>query len=211
MSPRAGLNAERITIAAAELADDIGFDNMTIAAVAKTFGVKDPSLYSHVRNLQDLRTRVAVLAAGEMTDGIAAAVAGRAGKDALVAFAGAYRDYARRHPGRYAATQSRLDPAEVAQAAGHIRSVELTVAILHGYDLADDDLIDAGRLLRSTFHGFATLETSGGFAHGRSPDASWAHILDALHLTLQQWPSATEDTHTTVLDEQGTTPCSPTP
>ncbi|MFI1916754.1 TetR/AcrR family transcriptional regulator [Nocardia sp. NPDC020380] len=189
MSPRAGLTAERITAAAAELADAIGFDNVTLAAVAKKFGVKDPSLYSHVRNLQDLRTRIALQGALEMTDRIAAAVAGRAGKDALVAFAGAYRDYAREHPGRYAATQSRLDPAAIADAPGSIRSVELTTAMLRAYDLADDDLIDAGRLLRSTFHGYATLETSGGFGHSRDTDASWAHILDALHLTLTQWPT----------------------
>lgn len=188
MAPRAGLSAERITRAAAELADQVGFDNVTLAAVAKKFGVKDPSLYSHVRNLQDLRTRIALQASLEMTDEIAAAVAGRSGRDALIGFANAYRDYAVRYPGRYAATQSRLDPAAVANAPGAIRSVELTTAMLRAYNLADEDLIDAGRLLRSIFHGYATLETSGGFAHSRESDTSWAHILDALHLVLTQWP-----------------------
>ncbi|MEV6773340.1 WHG domain-containing protein [Nocardia sp. NPDC051030] len=192
MSPRAGLNAERITLAAAELADDLGFDNVTLSAVAKKFGVKDPSLYSHVRNLRDLRTRVAILGSLEMADGIAAAVAGRAGKDALIAFAGAYRDYAKKHPGRYAATQRRIDPADVADTPEYLRGIELTAAILRAYDLEGDDMIDASRLLRSTFHGYATLETSGGFAHGRDTDVSWARILDALHLTLSQWPNTKE-------------------
>ncbi|MRH90573.1 TetR family transcriptional regulator [Nocardia sp. SYP-A9097] len=192
MAPRAGLSADRITRAAAELADEIGFDNVTLAAVAKKFGVKDPSLYSHVRNLRDLRVRIALQGALEMTDDIAAAVAGRSGKDALIGFANAYRDYAVRHPGRYAATQSRLDPTEVADAPGAIRSVELTTAMLRAYDLDDEDLIDAGRLLRSTFHGYATLETSGGFAHGRDTDTSWAHIIDALHQLLTQWPERKE-------------------
>ncbi|MET9490872.1 WHG domain-containing protein [Nocardia sp. NPDC006630] len=193
MSPRAGLSADRITRAAAELADEVGFDNVTLSAVARKFGVKDPSLYSHVRNLQDLRTRIALLGAVEMTDKIAAAVAGRAGKDALVAFADAYRDFAVRYPGRYAATQSRVDPAAIADAPGLLRSVELTTAMLRAYHLDDDDLIDAGRLLRSTFHGYATLETSGGFAHSRETDSSWAHILDALHVLLLQWPTIKEN------------------
>lgn len=192
MSPRAGLTAQRITSAAAELADAVGFDNVTLSAVAKQFGVKDPSLYSHVRNLQDLRTRIAMLGSAEMTENIAAAVAGRAGKDALIAFADAYRDFAVRYPGRYAATQSRLDPAAIADSPGFQRSVALTTAILRAYHLEDDDLIDASRLLRSTFHGYATLETSGGFAHTRETDTSWAHILDALHLLLQQWPTSKE-------------------
>ncbi|WP_327139436.1 TetR/AcrR family transcriptional regulator [Nocardia sp. NBC_01327] len=193
MAPRAGLSADRITRAAADLADEVGFDNVTLSAVARKFGVKDPSLYSHVRNLQDLRTRIALLGAVEMTDRIAAAVAGRAGKDALVAFADAYRDFAVRYPGRYAATQSRVDPAAIADAPGLLRSVELTTAMLRAYHLGDDDLVDAGRLLRSTFHGFATLETSGGFAHSREIDRSWAHILDALHLLLLQWPTSEEN------------------
>ncbi|WP_280266673.1 TetR/AcrR family transcriptional regulator [Nocardia wallacei] len=189
MSPRAGLTADRIARAAAELADDIGFDNLTLSAVARRFGVKDPSLYSHVRNLHDLRVRVALLAGAELNERIGAAVAGRAGKDALIAFADAYRAYALEHPGRYAATQIRMDPAEVGDEPALLRSVELTGAMLRAYGLAEPELTDAGRLLRSTFHGFATLEGSGGFAHSRPTDTSWRNILDALHLTLSQWPS----------------------
>lgn len=108
MAPRAGLTADRVTRAAADLADEVGFDKVTVSALARNFGVKDASLYSHVRNLQDLRIRVAVLAAGEIADLIGAAVAGRSGRDALAAFADAYRAFALRHPGRYAATQIQL-------------------------------------------------------------------------------------------------------
>ena len=114
MVPRAGLTADRPTEAAADLADEIGFEHVTLAALARRFGVKDASLYAHVRNLQDLRTRVALLSGGEMIDRIAVAVAGRAGKDALVAFAGAYRAYALERPGRYAATQIRISPTRYA-------------------------------------------------------------------------------------------------
>ncbi|MFJ9594680.1 TetR-like C-terminal domain-containing protein [Streptomyces virginiae] len=45
--------------------------------------------------------------------------------------------------------------------------------MLRGYGLAEPDLTDAVRLLRSTFHGFVALEASGGFAHERSPQQSW--------------------------------------
>jgi AcrR family transcriptional regulator len=65
-----------------------------MSAVARRLGVKDASLYVHVRNLEDLRGRIALLAADEKTIRIAEATAGRAGKDALVAFANAYRAYA---------------------------------------------------------------------------------------------------------------------
>ncbi|MEV5505033.1 TetR/AcrR family transcriptional regulator [Streptomyces orinoci] len=185
---RAGLSAERLTRAAADLADEVGLEKVTISALARGFGVKDASLYSHVKNLQDLRVRLALLAGGELIDRIGAAVAGRAGKDALVAFADAYREYALAHPGRYAATQIRMDPAVVAEAPALARTAEITYGMLRGYGLAEPDLTDAVRLLRSTFHGFISLEASGGFGHARPVELSWRRTVEALHLALENWP-----------------------
>ncbi|MFD0690264.1 TetR/AcrR family transcriptional regulator [Actinomadura fibrosa] len=185
---RAGVTVERLTVAAAELADEVGFGNVTVAALARRFGVKEASLYSHIRNARDLRTRVALLALAELADEVAAALAGRAGKDALVAFAGAYRDYAKRHPGRYAAGQMELDPETAAASAGP-RHAEMARAILRGYDLAEPDQTDAVRMLGAVFHGYVSLETAGGFRHHpRDADASWARCLDALDSALRNWP-----------------------
>ncbi len=191
---RAGLTAERVTVAGAELADDIGLDRVTMSQVARRLGVKDASLYTHVRSLEDLRGRIALLAADEKTIRIAEATAGRAGKDALVAFADAWREYAHQHPGRYTATQTpiRIDPELAAEAPGPRRAVELTYGMLHGYGLAEPDLTDAVRLLRSTFHGFVALEAAGGFADKRPPQQSWTRALDALHSLLEHWPASRE-------------------
>lgn len=185
---RAGVSVERLVEAAAELADEVGFENVTLSALARGFGVKDASLYSHVRNLKELRTRLALFAGGEMIDRIAAAVAGRAGKDALAAFAGAYREYAHRHPGRYAATQSRIDQALAADSPAMRRTAEITYGMLRAYGLDEPDLTDAVRLLRSTFHGYCTLEAGGGFGAPRDVDASWDKAVDALHTALTHWP-----------------------
>ncbi|MBW5422773.1 TetR family transcriptional regulator [Streptomyces sp. BG9H] len=191
---RAGLTPERVALAGAELADEVGLDQVTMARVARRLGVKDASLYTHVRGLEDLRGRIALLAADEKTLRIAEATAGRAGKDALVAFADAWRKYAREHPGRYAATQAsvRIDPELAARAPGPRRAVELTYSMLRGYGLAEPDLTDAVRLLRSTFHGFVALEAAGGFAHARAPERSWVRALDALHTLMEHWPPSRE-------------------
>ncbi len=71
---------------------------MTVSALARRFDVKVASLYSHLKNSHDLKTGIALLALEELADRGAAALAGRAGKDALAAFADVYRDYARRTP-----------------------------------------------------------------------------------------------------------------
>jgi AcrR family transcriptional regulator len=188
---RAGLTADRVTLAGAELADEVGLDHVTMSAVARRLGVKDASLYVHVRNLEDLRGRIALLAADEKTIRIAEATAGRAGKDALVAYANAWRSYAHEHPGRYSATQTpiRIDPELAAQAPGPRRSIDLTYSMLRAYALAEPDLTDAVRLMRSTLHGFVSIEAAGGFAHARPAAQSWPRCLDALHRALQHWPA----------------------
>ncbi|MFJ4601432.1 TetR/AcrR family transcriptional regulator [Streptomyces griseoluteus] len=185
---RAGITADRLVAAAAELADEAGFEQVTLSALARRFGVKDASLYSHVRNLNDLRTRLALYTGGELIDRIAAAVAGRAGRDALTAFADAYRAYALEHPGRYAATQIRVDQSLIADSPALRRTAEITYGMLRAYGLSEPDLTDAVRLLRSTFHGYCVLESAGGFGAGRAVDASWEKGVEALHRALEQWP-----------------------
>nr|WP_298557856.1 TetR-like C-terminal domain-containing protein [uncultured Streptomyces sp.] len=187
--PRAGLTPERLVAAAADLADEVGFEGVTLSALARRFGVKDASLYTHVRNLKDLRIRMALLAGGEMTDRIAEAVEGReGGRDTLAAFAAAYRAYALEHPGRYAATQIRIDQNLVADSPAMRRTADVTYGMLRAYGLEEPDLTDAVRLLRSAFHGYCALESTGAFGAPRAVQASWDRAIDALHVLLRNWP-----------------------
>ncbi|PRH77829.1 TetR family transcriptional regulator [Streptomyces solincola] len=182
---RAGLTAERLTQAGAELADEVGFEQVTVSALARRFGVKTASLYSHLRGSDDLRTRIALLALAELADRAAEALAGRAGRDALAAFADAYRGYAKEHPGRYAAARLRLDPETAAAGAG-VRHARMSRAILRGYDLAEPDQTHAVRMLGSVFHGYVSLETAGGFDHTPvSAQESWDWVIDSLDTLLR--------------------------
>ncbi|WP_340380871.1 WHG domain-containing protein [Streptomyces sp. SS7] len=186
---RVGLTTERLVRAGAELADEVGFDEVTVSALARRFDVKVASLYSHVRNSQDLRTRIALLALEELADRASEALAGRAGKDALSALGNVYRDYAHEHPGRYAAAQLRLD-AQTAAASAGVRHAQMTRAILRGYDLAEPDRTHAVRLLGSVFHGYVSLELGGGFSHSApDTDETWTRVLDALDALLRTWPA----------------------
>ncbi|MEV7547159.1 TetR/AcrR family transcriptional regulator [Streptomyces sp. NPDC089915] len=187
---RIGLTTDRLVRAGAELADEVGFEQVTASALARRFDVKVASLYSHVRNFRDLKAQIARLALEELADRGASALAGRAGKDALSALANVYRDYAREHPGRYDASRFRLTPEEAASSAGP-RHAEMMRAVLRGYDLAGPDQTHAVRLLGSVFHGYVSLELAGGFSHS-APDSqeSWSWTLDALDTLLRGRTSA---------------------
>ncbi|MEV6104164.1 WHG domain-containing protein [Streptomyces sp. NPDC051940] len=179
---RVGLTAERLTEAAADLADEVGLENVTLSALARRFGVKDASLYAHVKGARDLRDRVSVRSAREFADVLGEAIAGRSGREAMLAFANAYRDFALAHPGRYAAV--RLPPPAGAVADYH-RLSATTYAMLRGYGLAEPAATDAVRLLHSAFHGFVGIEASGGFRYtARETADSWARALEALDAAL---------------------------
>jgi AcrR family transcriptional regulator len=184
---RQGLTADRLTSAAADLADTVGFDAVTVAAVARTFGVKDASVYSHVANLQELRTRVTLLALAELADRIADAIAGRAGHEALAAFATAQRSYALEHPGRFVAMRAELEP-DVAAGSAAPRHATLVRAVLRGYVVTEPEQTDAARLVLSTVHGFLAIEATGGFGHHpRDVAVSFDRAVDALDVALRNW------------------------
>lgn len=186
---RIGLTTERVAQAGAELADEVGFDRVTVSEIARRFDVKVASLYSHVKSSEDLRVRIALIALDELADRGASALAGRSGRDALIALGNVFRDYAAEHPGRYDAARLPLSPEQAAESAGP-RHAEMMRAILRGYDLTEPDQTHAVRLLGSVFHGYVSLELSGGFSHSE-PDSqkSWERILDSLDVLLKGWPT----------------------
>jgi len=183
--PRAGLSPDAVTEAGAALADEIGFDHLSMGLVAERLGVKTPSLYNHVANLADLGHRIAVLAAVELGDALRDASQGRAGSDALVAVAGAMRDYVKQHPGRYAAG-NRVPPTgpgdPLTIASG--RMLAPLAAVLRGYGLDPEQDVHALRMLRSALHGFATLEVEGGFRFTTDVDESFAWTVGVLDRAL---------------------------
>jgi len=69
------------------------------------------------------------------------------------------------------------DPALEA-AAGHI--VETILSVLSGYGLERREGLHAIRALRSTVHGFASLEIAGGFGIPLDVDKSFDWLVSAL-------------------------------
>jgi AcrR family transcriptional regulator len=188
---RAGLTPDKVAAIGAELADELGFEQVTITEVARRSGVNVASLYSHVQGRDDLRARISVIALDELADRGAAALAGRSGQDALIALGNVYRDYAAEHPGRYDAARFPLPASDTNLVAGR-RHSQMMRAILRGYDLDEPDQTHGVRLLGSAFHGFISLERSGAFEHSvPTSQESWARILEALNATLDGWSRRT--------------------
>ncbi|MEU5937813.1 WHG domain-containing protein [Micromonospora sp. NPDC047548] len=186
--PRAGLTPSTVVREAARLADEVGYERLTLAALAGRLGVALPSLYKHVKGAAALSQKLAALAVAELAAEMTSATAGRAGRDALRAVADAWRGYGRRHPGRYSAAQQVPDASDPEHVEAGRRALDAVYAILRGYGLTGDDAVDAARIFRSAVHGFVTLEAAGGFGMPREIDRSFDQLVAALDIALRDWP-----------------------
>jgi AcrR family transcriptional regulator len=177
--PRAGLTAPAVVDAAAAIVDEVGLPNLTMALLAQRLQVRTPSLYKHVDSLGDLHHRIAVLAMTQLADSVRDAIGGRSGRDALMAFGTAFREFVQRYPGRYAATVGRdaATPDDPLTSAGN-RVLDAMRAVLRGYGIPAREMDHALRTLRSMFHGFVSLQGAAGFRMPTSPDASFHWMID---------------------------------
>jgi AcrR family transcriptional regulator len=176
--PRVGLSSDDVVAAAAELADEAGYKELTMGLVAQRLGVRTPSLYKHVDDLADLRRRVATLAVTELGEAVRDALQGRSGLDALTAMLTAVRDYVTVHPGRYAATTGqqltgRDDPLVTATS----RLLGAIAAMLRGYGIGDTEVDHAIRTLRCIIHGYAALQADDGFQWNADPRESFDWMI----------------------------------
>ncbi|MDQ6776967.1 MAG: WHG domain-containing protein [Actinomycetota bacterium] len=185
--PRAGLSADVIVCEAARLVDEVGRDQLTMAKLAKRFGVAQPSLYKHINRLDGLHRLLAVKVTRDVGETLRQAATGKAGPDALRAIANAYRDYARSHPGRYAYILRAPAPEDADLQAAATEVLSVLYAIFAGYDITGDDAVDAARFVRSTLHGFVSLELGGGFQMPRSVDRSFERLVSATTQALSCW------------------------
>lgn len=187
---RAGLSEGKVVALVLEMID--AGEPVTLAAVAARAGVAAPSLYKHIRGLEDLRDLIAIRVLDQMTAQFSAAIAGRSGDDAVRALLDAYRRFVAAHPGRYAAVP--LDPlGSPALASAGEALLRTCTAALRGYGLDADGTVHALRILRTVAHGFSQLEANGGFGLPQDTDETYRRLIELLIGDLAEL--SREDTH----------------
>ncbi len=163
--------------AAARRVNTYGFAALTLAPIAAELGIKIPSLYNHVNGLDALQAALAGFGAQALFLRCQDAAIGRGEADALLAIAVAYRSFIILNPGIYAATlhpQSQPNP-ELVQANRSL--MELLERIIIPFELSGADRTHVLRGFRSIVHGFATLESAGGFGFPIDMNASFQIIV----------------------------------
>ena len=190
--PRAGLDPQIVTEAAAAIVDAEGLAAMTLTRLAATLRVAPPSLYKHIGGLEDLTVRIATLAIRRLVDRLVAAAIGRSGGQALHAVAEAYRRFAMDHANLYLLTQAAPDRTSTEQRVEVARALEVFGAVVAGYGIPDKLAVHAIRLIRIGLHGFADIEARCGFQMTASVDESFRMLIEALDTALHALSGRTE-------------------
>ena len=184
--PRAGLSSGDVVAAGAELADEVGFQELTMGLLAQRLGIRTPSLYKHVTDLADLRHRIATQAMSELGEAVRDALQGRSGRDALTALLAAVQTYVMAHPGRYAATVgARFTGPDDPLLAASTRVIDSISAALRGYGISDADMVHAIRTIRCTIHGFTMLQEADGFQWSGAPGDTFDWMIRFIDRGLQ--------------------------
>lgn len=188
MARRIRLDKQTVVQAAADLVNQEGVEALSLSRLAERLGIQTPSLYNHVDGLSGLRRELALLNARSLGACFANAAIGKAGADAVMAVAQAYRAYIKASPGLYLAslrssgTQTPVDE-ELQQVEA--RTLQVALAVMASLGLQGDDAVHAVRGLRSVVHGFATLEAAGGFGMPLDCDESFRRLIQVLIRGLQ--------------------------
>ncbi len=177
---------DKIVSAAVEIVEETGFENLTLTAVAKLLGVRQPALYRQVKSRQEVLRAVSLrgreMLAAELTD----AGIGLSGEDAVRALGHAWRRFVQVHPKLYFAIDAYPCAGDSELEDAVERVVSVIELALRGFGLSDEQEIHAARALRSAWHGFSDIEARQGHPMPHNLDDTFEHMLDFLCAGVKQ-------------------------
>lgn len=176
---------ERILLAAVQIANRKGFDQLTARTVTDRLEMSAPALYKHFQSFDDLREALAIRAFEGLQRVILESLAGRSGAEALQRLSASIRQFARERPGELAATNFRRkrESAELARLRSAL--LDSLSRVFASLGAPDERLVHITRAYRSLVFGFLTLETQGAFGRPESVDASFEEAVDIFLRGLQ--------------------------
>lgn len=161
-----GLKRETIIETAAKVADEKGFDNVTMKELADELGIKSPSLYKHFSGGLDELNKELMLYSWQLLDSeITKAVIGKAKDAAVITLCYAYRRFVSEHRGLYEAMQwynMYLSDEHLQASEG---AVDVMFRALSSYSLTEEQKVHSVRMIRAFLQGFSTIEYHGGYGN----------------------------------------------
>lgn len=182
---RTGLDKELIIEKAAELANEIGFENVTLKLIADEFGIQTPSLYNHIKSLDDLKKRLMLYGWKELEDKLILAVVGVSGYDALRTMCYTFYEYATSNSGVFNAMlwYNKFQDEETQNVTKQLFVV--LFKIMSTLNISDETINHLIRTFRGFLEGYALLVNNGAFGNPVSIRESFELSVEVLIAGIQ--------------------------
>lgn len=177
---RAGLDKNIVVQKAAQLANEIGFENITLKILADNLNIQPPSLYNHIKGLDDLQNELMLYGWKHMEERMIEAVVGVSGYAAWEAICRAFYRYATENPGIFSAMlwYNKYQNDEAKRVTERLFSI--CSKIVDSLNISEENCNHLIRTFRAFLEGFSLLVNNKAFGHSLSVEDSFNISLKVL-------------------------------
>lgn len=177
---RADIDKTIIIKKAAEMANEIGLEKVTLKLLANQLNIKPPSLYNHIKGLDDLRKEVMIFGWKQLEERVIEAAICVTGYDALEAMGRTFYKYATENPGIFNAMlwYNKFQSDETQDATKRFFSV--IYKIFSTLNISQKNCDHLIRTYRAFLEGYALLVNNKAFGHPLSIEDSFEISLQVL-------------------------------
>lgn len=177
---RAGLDKNIVVEKAAQLANQIGLENIQLKTLAESLNIQSPSLYNHIKGLDDLHHELMLYGWRKMEEKMLE-VSAEVGDNGYVAWeeiCRAFYSYATKNPGVFSAMlwYNKYHDNETKEVTERLFSRCFQIASALG--ISEDNCNHLIRTFRAFLEGYCLLVNKGSFGHEFS-------VEDSFNLSLQ--------------------------
>ena len=175
---RAGLDKNIVVEKAAQLANQIGLDHIQLKTLAEHLNIQPPSLYNHIKGLDDLRHELMLYGWRNMEERMLEATAGVSGYPAWEAICRAFYTYATENPGVFSAMlwYNKYRDDEARRVTERLFSTMFQITATLG--ISEENCNHLIRTFRAFLEGFCLLVNKDSFGHALP-------VEDSFNLSLQ--------------------------
>ena len=171
---------------AADIADKEGLQNVSLKVIAEALEIRTPSLYNHIKNLDELLREVAHNGMRSMNSRMVKAAIGHVGDKALKNIATEYLNYMIEHPGVYEIIQWANWNGTEETAAIYNEYISLLNAFIIPYNLEIESSRDVLNMITGFIHGYTTLQLRYAFSNPERVQHELYNAMDTLLLGVHQ-------------------------
>lgn len=166
------------------LANEFGFENLTMKLIASRLEIRPPSIYNHISDIDEVKIGVATLTLSKLAEFLKGSVEKKILEtsdqaEILKSLCFSYREFAKGYSGVYSAILPSAEKYPDMLASSR-EIIEICMKSLGLTGQVDSSSIHKIRIMRSTLHGFVSLEAAGGFGLSESVDDTFVLLTENL-------------------------------